>query len=101
MMTTQRKGIRPYGKKYLGRARLIGGLGCGVPRKIEYEPAKRQGTIYMEPLYCTDMSGAIALFTTIDPEVEVIVTIAGDARDTVYRRELGKWNGYDEREPQQ
>jgi hypothetical protein len=52
-------------------------LMCGTPRRIEYDPAKRQGTIYMQPDCCTDMTGAIHFFIAIDPKVQSIITIAG------------------------
>jgi hypothetical protein len=38
------------------------------------------------------MGGAIALFTAIDSSVEIVVTIAGNKLDTVYRRcDSGEW----------
>jgi len=66
---------------------------CGIPRKIEYEPRKRCGIVYMDSGMCTDKDGAIALFTAIDPDVLTIITIAGQNTDTIYRRQPNseKW----------
>jgi hypothetical protein len=83
--------MKQFTKRYLSRMldrepRSWPGLQCAIPRKIEYEPRSRQGTIYMNSGMCTDAAGAIALFTAIDPDVLTIVTIAGEKLDTVYRR---------------
>ena len=36
--------------------------------------------------YCTDMCGAITLFTRIDPAVVRVITTAGGTIDTTYER---------------
>jgi hypothetical protein len=43
---------------------------------------------------CTDMSGAIALVTRLDPKVSMIVTTAGDEVDTRYEQSRGEWVSY-------
>ena len=68
-----------------------GELQCYV-RAVRYDPARRLGSLYMDEDSCCDMDGCIAVFEEIDPEVEVIVTWAAAARDTVYRRcGGGRW----------
>jgi hypothetical protein len=69
-------------------------LMCDRPIRIEYDSASCTGKIYMQPRCCTNMAGAIALFTAIDPDVEVIETYAGDAKDTAYRRKRSGWNAF-------
>jgi hypothetical protein len=66
------------------------GLQCYV-KAIEYRPADRLGVLEMDSDSCCDMAGCIALFEAIDPEVENIVTRAGESPDTSYRRKAGRW----------
>jgi hypothetical protein len=75
----------------------LSGLRCGLPVRIEYDSATRTGTIHMRPHGCTDMPGAIRLFTAIDPEVRTIATFAGERPDTSYRRIDGAWRAFEMR----
>lgn len=59
--------------------------------KLAYDFAARTGTLSLPPLCCTDMTGAIALFQRIDPQVEQIETFAGGQRDTTYALVFGQW----------
>jgi len=40
---------------------------------------------------CCDMSGCIAAFEAIDPKVERIDTVSGNAPDTSYEKRHGEW----------
>lgn len=40
---------------------------------------------------CCDMAGTIALFQRIDPNVQLILTVAGSVPDTSYRLTGKKW----------
>ena len=59
--------------------------------KLEYDFANRVGTLYMPELCCTDMTGTIALFKRIDPEVEEIHTISGEKPDVIYVGKKNQW----------
>jgi hypothetical protein len=72
-------------------ANPIDKLMCDRPVRIEYDSASHVGIIHMPQYCCTDMEGAISLFTAIDPEVEEIETYAAGIKDTFYRRDLGEW----------
>lgn len=58
---------------------------------VHYDFLTRTGTLHMAPQCTTDMTGAIALFTAIDPDVQRIETIAGDHLDTAYVYTAGGW----------
>jgi hypothetical protein len=65
--------------------------------KLEYDFQRRAGKLFMGENSCTDMDGCIRLFKRIDPDVELIETIASPSsprRDTTYRRVAGKWKAY-------
>lgn len=51
----------------------------------------RRGELHFPEGNCCDMTGAIALFTSIHPEVELIVTYAGKETDTAYRKFSTGW----------
>lgn len=58
--------------------------------RVEYDFKTRIGILFMPPMCCTDMGGAIALFTRIDREVLAIRTVSGTTEDTSYVR---LWRG--------
>lgn len=60
-------------------------------RRIEYDYALQCGNVYMPASGCTDMAGAINLFTRIDPNVRRIDTFADGVLDTQYKFQHGKW----------
>jgi len=63
---------------------------------MAYDYRTRIGTIQMPDAYCTNMLGAITLFTQIDPDVRRIVTVAGSTVDTVYVRRGERWQATSE-----
>lgn len=74
-------------------------LQCSV-RQIVYDWEARTGHVYMPRMNCTDMSGCIAVFKLIDPDVERIYTYEQDDSreayevympDTAYLRGSGTW----------
>jgi hypothetical protein len=60
-------------------------------RSLSYDFISRTGTLVLPAMCCTDMTGAIDLFTAIDPHVQVIATVADDASDTTYMRTAKGW----------
>jgi hypothetical protein len=58
--------------------------------RLEWES---RGRLIMTPGACCDMSGCIALFERIDPQVRRIETFSGDKPDTAYTYSFdeGKW----------
>jgi hypothetical protein len=62
--------------------------------RIEYDPARKLGRVLMAPGCCVDMSGTIALFERIDPDIRTIETFAGNETDTSYHRVNGHWRSY-------
>lgn len=61
-------------------------------RNVAYDFEKRSGVLYMNAGNCTDMSGCIAYFKSIDQDVRRIDTVAGEKWDGVYFiNDLGKW----------
>ena len=67
-------------------------LMCNV-QKLAYDFCTQTGRLDFPEGDCCDMSGAIALFTAIDPGVRQIETFAGGKPDTVYQRDGkgGEW----------
>lgn len=63
----------------------VPGLATTVQR-LHYDWSTGAGGLFMPDGCCTDMQGAIRLFRKIDPNVRVIRTFAGPARDTTYER---------------
>lgn len=63
---------------------------CDVT-SLSYDFDKRTGRLNMAPAGSCDMSGLVALFAKIDPDVQRIVTFAGDQLDSVYRRGPEGW----------
>jgi len=69
-------------------------LQCSI-RSLAYDFKSKRATLYLVDECCTDMSGAIAFCTAIDPGVALICTVAGDRPDTGYRRCLdGQWRSF-------
>ena len=60
-------------------------------RSLAYDFRLRSGTLILEDGSCTSMVGCIALFKKIDPNVEVILTVAGGRRDFAYGIIDGEW----------
>jgi hypothetical protein len=66
------------------------GLACHILR-IEIDLVRRRAVLWLPPLCCTDMRGAIDLIESIDPRIERIDTMSGANRDTCYERSGRKW----------
>jgi hypothetical protein len=64
---------------------FVQGLGTCI-WSLSYDARTRTGTIEMPEGYCTDMSGAVTVFTRIDPAVVQVITKAGGVVDTTYQR---------------
>jgi hypothetical protein len=58
---------------------------------LSYDFDKRAGRLNMAPSGCCSVSGLTALFIAIDPNVERIVTFAGDSPDSMYQRGPEGW----------
>jgi hypothetical protein len=58
---------------------------CHV-ESIHYNTASKVGSFVLEGTHCTDMTGAIAIFTRIDPEVRAVVD-----GDMIFQKVEGKW----------
>lgn len=65
-------------------------LQCAV-YDITYNFPTRTGVLLMEDGNCCDMSGCIAFFQRIDPEVTSIFTKAGNEPDTTYVKTADGW----------
>ena len=65
-------------------------LQCYV-RSVSYDFNEKRGVAYLDEGSCTDMSGCIAFFERIDPEVLNIMTVADKKDDTLYTRRNGEW----------
>jgi hypothetical protein len=62
---------------------------------VSYDFRTRAGRLDMEAGDCCDMSGAIAFFAAIDPQVCKIETFAGAERDTAYLKRREGWQPVD------
>jgi hypothetical protein len=60
-------------------------------KSVGYDFEKKRGTLNMAEHECCDMSGCIAFFTKIDPDVKRIDTFSGAVPDTIYKRFGRKW----------
>lgn len=59
---------------------------------IQYDYVKRTGVVLMPEDCCADMWGVTSYFKRIDPEVENIITVSGEALDTCYAKlPNGQW----------
>lgn len=66
-------------------------LGCDV-REIAHHFDGHTGILHMAPGNNCDMEACIEVFKAIDPEVKLIITIAGGQMDTIYKRTAdGTW----------
>lgn len=61
------------------------------PLFLRYDYLKRRGYLDLPEASCTDMTGCIHVFETIDAEVKEIAVYEGDRLDIVYIRKPGKW----------
>ena len=78
---------------------FVQGLGTCI-WSLSYDARTRTGTSEMPEGYCTDMSGAVTLFTRIDPAVVRVITKAGGTVDTIYERVKGTtWTAIADRGP--
>lgn len=73
-------------------------LKCHVV-SLTYEFHTHTGQLYLLDGDCCDMTGCVALFEGIDPEVKAIKTYSGDKADTVYRKKGTEWNALLLRKP--
>lgn len=76
----------------------VQGLGTAI-WSLSYDACTRIGTIEMPEGCCTDMTGAVKLFTQIDPAVIRVITRAGGKVDTTYERQGSKWAVISNRPP--
>lgn len=58
---------------------------------LQYGYTDKVGHAFLEKDHCADMSGAIRVFTAIDPKVETIRTYSGGSLDTIYARAGDTW----------
>lgn len=65
-------------------------LQCFV-RSLEFDFRTLVGTLHLARGECCDMTGAIALFQHLSPNVWRIVTFAGTEPDAVYIKADGHW----------
>jgi hypothetical protein len=68
-------------------------LVCRV-RWMTYDFRSRTGRLDFPAGDCCDMTGAVSIFTAIDPEVRAIETYAGGEPDVFYRRNGRGWSAY-------
>ena len=64
---------------------------CEVLR-LSYDFGSRAGIAEFAEDNCSDMDGAIKVFSAIDPEVINIQTYSGEKKDTLYRKIKGEWH---------
>jgi hypothetical protein len=58
---------------------------------LSYDFKSRTGMLTIPELCCVDMDATISLFVDIDPQVKIIMTIAGEILDTTYMRRDETW----------
>ena len=66
------------------------GLQCCV-LTVRYDYRTRHARLDMEDGDCCDMTGCIAFFKAIDPQVRMIETFSGPERDTSYVKQGDSW----------
>ncbi len=60
--------------------------------RLDVDLVNHVAVVHMHEHTCTDMTGCISVVTEIDPDCELIVTVAGSVIDTSYRRtQPGVW----------
>lgn len=69
------------------------GLGCFI-EAICIDCVERRATLFLRRGSCTDMQGAIALVTGIDPRVTRIYSRGGGDRDTCYEKRGETWTSF-------
>lgn len=65
-------------------------LQCMVLR-LEYSFRAEEGWLHLRAGDCCDMTGCIALFQRVDPNVKTIITMSGKVPDTAYRKLHDGW----------
>ncbi len=68
-------------------------LHCSVER-FTYDFTTKVALLWLPPLCCTDMTGAIAFVMRIDQDVQEIITMAGLEPDTRYQRNGTAWRAF-------
>jgi hypothetical protein len=66
-------------------------------QRITYDWTTRTGRVDMPAYCCVDMSGCVAFFEALDPEVGCIETFAGPLPDTYYVRTGRRWTAVNTR----
>jgi len=72
--------------------RAIQGQMMTYVSKLYYHPDLSLGVAVFPAVCCCDMSGAIAVFQVIDPDVQQIQTWSGDKADVIYTRAGRSWS---------
>lgn len=65
--------------------------------RIDIDLRAHVAVLYLPEYCCTNMTGAIQAVTAMDPDCQMIVTIAGAGIDTRYERRGERWVAVDER----
>ena len=60
-------------------------------RRVAYDFDQQRGWLLQASGTCCDMTGCIALFKRIDPNVKIIETFSGRRADVRYVKQDGKW----------
>ena len=63
---------------------------CNVS-EIRIDVGKKEGYLFLPEMNYPDMGSTIKCFMSVDPEINVIQTIVGDAPDVAYVKVDGKW----------
>jgi hypothetical protein len=74
-----------------GNRRAIQGRMMTSVTRLLYNRDEHVGVALFPPICCCDMTGCIAVFQTIDPDVIQIQTFSGDKPDTIYTRDGDRW----------
>jgi hypothetical protein len=61
---------------------------------LDYVFSSHTGQLFMSDGGCCDMTGCVALFAGIDPQVTAIDTYSGDEIDTMYRKDGNAWTAF-------
>lgn len=59
---------------------------------LNYDFRNHTGLLFLESGHCADMRASIALFSEIDDEVQLIISIEGGDRDAVYIKTESGWD---------
>lgn len=63
-----------------------------TPLQVRYDYALHRGIVFLQDDDCTDMTGAIAVFQQLDPDVIEIVTKNERGGGTTYICRHGRWS---------